>query len=206
METYLIPCGISQIELVTGDITKLPVDAIVNAANSQLAGGGGVDGAIHRAGGPSLMQELHTIKGKGRGCPPGSAVVTGAGQLPATYVFHAVGPVYRDGKHGEPDLLESCYTTCMELARDYGVHSISFPSISTGVYGYPVISAAEVAISAIRRWLLENEFRNSSRKTSQVRSVKLVQFSDSDHAAYRRVAAAMDKLWNASTIEDNAGA
>jgi O-acetyl-ADP-ribose deacetylase (regulator of RNase III) len=94
----------------------------------------------------------------------------------------------------------------MELARHYGVHSISFPSISTGVYGYPVISAAEVAISAVRKWLLEHEFRNSGGQTSHLRSVKLVQFSDSDHAAYRRVAMAVEKLWNASTIEDNAGA
>lgn len=207
IEPYLIACGSSRIELITGDITTIPVDAIVNAANSQLAGGGGVDGAIHRAGGPSLMQELRTIKGNnGRGCPPGSAVVTGAGLLPATYVFHAVGPVYRDGKHGEPDLLASCYTACMELARDYSLRSISFPSISTGVYGYPVISAAEVAISAVRKWLLEHEFRNSGGQTSHLRSVKLVQFSESDHAAYRRVAMAVEKLWNASTIEDNAGA
>jgi O-acetyl-ADP-ribose deacetylase (regulator of RNase III) len=206
MEPYIIPCGLAQIELITGDITSLPVDAVVNAANSQLIGGGGVDGAIHRAGGPSLMQELRAIKGQGRGCPPGTAVVTGAGQLPAKYVFHAVGPVYRDGKHGEPDILASCYTTCMELARDYGVCSISFPSISTGVYGYPKLSAAGIAISAVRSWLLEHAFDNCNKRAGGPLSVKLVQFSDSDHEIYLRIALAMEKMWNAPTIEDNAGA
>jgi O-acetyl-ADP-ribose deacetylase (regulator of RNase III) len=205
MEPYIIPCGLAQIELVTGDITSIPVDAIVNAANSQLIGGG-VDGAIHRAGGPSLMQELRAIKGQGRGCPPGTAVVTGAGQLPAKYVFHAVGPVYRDGKHGEPDILASCYTTCMELARDYGVTSISFPSISTGVYGYPKLSAAGIAISAVRSWLLEHSFENCHNGTRCPLSVKLVQFNDSDHEIYLRIAAAVEKMSNAPTIEDNAGA
>jgi O-acetyl-ADP-ribose deacetylase len=101
MEPFVISCGSSQIELLIGDITAIPVDVIVNAANSQLAGGGGVDGAIHRAGGPSLMQELRAIKSQTKYCATGSAVVTGAGRLPAQFVFHAVGPVYSDGKHGE---------------------------------------------------------------------------------------------------------
>jgi O-acetyl-ADP-ribose deacetylase len=206
MEPYIIPCGLAQIELVTGDITAIPVDAIVNAANSQLAGGGGVDGAIHRAGGPSLMHELRAIKSEGRGCPAGTAVVTGAGRLPAKYVFHAVGPVYRDGKHGEPDALTSCYTTCMELAYDYGVCSISFPGISTGVYGYPKLSAAGLAISAVRSWLLEHGFGSGPNKARPPLSVKLVQFSHSDHEVYLRVALAMEKMWNAPTMEDNAGA
>jgi O-acetyl-ADP-ribose deacetylase len=202
MEPFVISCGSSQIELLIGDITAIPVDVIVNAANSQLAGGGGVDGAIHRAGGPSLMQELRAIKSQTKYCPTGSAVVTGAGRLPAQFVFHAVGPVYSDGKHGEPDLLKSCYVNCLELARDYKARSISFPSISTGIYGYPVVSAAEIATAAVRGWLLEHQHG----REGLVRSVKLVQFSDSDHAVYRRVAAAIEKMPNASTIEGNAGA
>src|SRR5450432_2078678 len=118
-----------------GDITRIAVDAIVNAANSALAGGGGVDGAIHRAGGPGIMRELDEIRARIGHCPTGSAVATGAGRLPAKYVFHAVGPVYRDGLHGEADLLASCYRTCLELAEDRGVQVISFPAISAGVYG-----------------------------------------------------------------------
>src|SRR5206468_5752556 len=105
--------GGKRLRLLRGDITVTRVDAIVNAANEQLAGGGGVDGAIHRAGGPAIMRELDEIRASRGGCPTGSAVVTGAGALPAQYVFHAVGPVYRDGKHGEPELLRSCYETCM---------------------------------------------------------------------------------------------
>ncbi len=134
------------IELRLGDITKFPVDAIVNAANSGLRGGGGVDGAIHRAGGPSLMQELRAY----HGCPTGSAVVTGAGSLPAKYVFHAVGPIYKDGRTSEPEQLASAYRTCIQLGQERGVQSISFPSISTGVYGYPVEEAARIAIETVR--------------------------------------------------------
>jgi len=134
------------IELRLGDITKIPVDAIVNAANSGLAGGGGVDGAIHRAGGPSIMQELRQYSG----CPPGSAVVTGAGLLPAKYVFHAVGPIYDYGKSGEPELLASAYRTCIRLGEERNIESISFPSISTGAYRYPVRDAARIAIDAVR--------------------------------------------------------
>src|SRR5712671_3470659 len=124
------------LKLVVGDITRQAADAIVNAANSSLAGGGGVDGAIHRAGGPTIMRELDEIRARSGGCPTGSAVVTTAGSLPAQYVFHAVGPIYRDGKHGEPALLESCYRTCLDLAEERAVQTISFPAISTGVYGY----------------------------------------------------------------------
>src|SRR5216110_2500738 len=121
-----------------GDITLMADDAIVNAANSALAGGGGVDGAIHRAGGPEIMRELDAIRARIGHCPTGSAVATGAGRLPAKYVFHAVGPVYRDGRHGEPDLLAACYRKCLELAEERQVRAISFPAISTGVYGYPL--------------------------------------------------------------------
>src|SRR5438105_5292235 len=134
------------IELLLGDITKIPVDAIVNAANSGLRGGGGVDGAIHRAGGPSIMEELRAYSG----CPTGSAVATGAGLLPAKYVFHAVGPVYQGGKHGEPDLLAACYRKCLDMAEERGVRVISFPAISTGVYGYPLREAAAIAIREVK--------------------------------------------------------
>ncbi len=143
-----------KLRLVNGDITCIAVDAIVNAANSALRGGGGVDGAIHRAGGPAIMKKLDEIRRNSGSCPTGSAVVTTAGALPAQWVFHAVGPVYRGGGHGEPELLRSCYETCLRLAEEYGVHTISFPAISTGVYGYPMRKAAEIAIEATGEHLL----------------------------------------------------
>jgi O-acetyl-ADP-ribose deacetylase (regulator of RNase III) len=135
--------------LMLGDITQIPADVIANAANSALRGGGGVDGAIHRAGGSSIMTELEQIRAKQGGCPTGSAVATSAGALPAKHVFHAVGPIYRDGKSGEADQLASCYRTCMLLAGERDVRTITFPSISTGVYGYPVEEAAAVALGAV---------------------------------------------------------
>lgn len=141
------------LRLVTGDITKVAADAIVNAANSALAGGGGVDGAIHRAGGPSIMQELHAIRGQIGTCPAGSAVATGAGALPARWVFHAVGPIYRGGKHGEAEALASCYRTCLRMAQERDAASISFPSISTGAYGYPVAEAARIALDVVTGFL-----------------------------------------------------
>lgn len=163
------------IELVRGDITRIPVDAIVNAANSALAGGGGVDGAIHAAGGPVLMQELRRFDG----CPTGSAVVTSAGRLPAKYVFHAVGPVYRDGKHAEPELLASCYKTVVDLAKQHACESMSIPSISTGVYGYPITEAAAVALSTLTETL--------SVLTSTLHTIKLVQFSAANYNVYRNL-------------------
>lgn len=178
--SYAILLAAGTIELLVGDITKIPVDAIVNAANYALVGGGGVDGAIHRAGGPGLMQELDRIRKAEGGCPTGSAVVTGPGRLPAQYVFHTVGPVYRDGAHGEPKLLRSCYVTCLNLAAERNLTSISFPSISTGVYGYPIRDAAAIALETVRKWL--------DQPGGSVRTVRLVQFSESDHAAYRAVA------------------
>lgn len=174
---FIVHLGLCQLQLLKGDITEIAVDAIVNAANSQLAGGGGVDGAIHRAGGPEIMRELDAIRERIGHCEPGSAVVTSAGQLPAKYIFHAVGPRYRDGKHREPELLESCYTTCLKLAAEHEARSISFPSISTGIYGYPIADAAEIAVRAVTGWLQEH--------AGPIRTVKLVQFSESDHSIYR---------------------
>lgn len=167
----------SRIELVQGDITKIAVDAIVNAANSQLAGGGGVDGAIHRAGGAEIMRELDGIRASLGGCETGGAVVTGAGLLPAKYVIHAVGPRYRDGDHGEARLLESCYTTALRLGAERNVSTISFPSISTGIYGYPIQEAAAIALRTVARWLNDH--------SEPVRVVKLVQFSRKDYETYR---------------------
>jgi O-acetyl-ADP-ribose deacetylase (regulator of RNase III) len=142
-----------KIVLHEGDITKVPVDAIVNAANSALAGGGGVDGAIHRAGGPEIMRELDVIRKSQGGCPTGKAVATGAGRLPAKFVFHAVGPVFRDGRHGEPELLASCYRECLAMAEERAVVSMSFPAISTGVYGYPLGDAAAIAVREVKKYL-----------------------------------------------------
>ena len=141
------------IEVREDDITRVPADAIVNAANSGLAGGGGVDGAIHRAGGPEIMRELDHIREEIGRLPTGDAVVTTAGNLPAQYVFHTVGPVYRDGRHDEPRLLASCYSTCMRLADERGIATIAFPAISAGVYGYPLADAAGIGIREVVKHL-----------------------------------------------------
>ncbi|MCC6488733.1 MAG: O-acetyl-ADP-ribose deacetylase [Candidatus Hydrogenedentes bacterium] len=157
--------GESRIEVVQGDITQETVDAIVNAANSGLRGGGGVDGAIHRAGGPAIMDECRKLAG----CDTGDAKVTTGGNLAARLVIHAVGPVYRDGKHGEPDLLASCYRRSMELALQHGCASVAFPAISCGVYGYPIPDAASIAIRTVM------EFLKSHHGITRVR---FVLFSD----------------------------
>jgi O-acetyl-ADP-ribose deacetylase (regulator of RNase III) len=176
--------GRKVLRLTTGDITKVPCDAIVNAANSSLAGGGGVDGAIHRAGGPSIQAELDVIRKEKGGCPTGSAVATGAGNLPAKLVFHAVGPVYRDGKHGEPDLLASCYRTTLGMAEERRLARITFPSISTGVYGYPLAEAAPVAVGVVVDHL--------SKSDGTVDDVTFVLFDQRTYDAYEKALSAVE--------------
>jgi O-acetyl-ADP-ribose deacetylase (regulator of RNase III) len=144
-----VEIGSSSLELVQGDITREDVDAIVNAANESLLGGGGVDGAIHRAAGPGLFAECRTLNG----CETGSAKITRGYKLKARRVIHAVGPVYHDGKHGEPALLASAYRTCLELASQNQCASVAFPAISTGVYGYPMEDAARVTFRTIVEYL-----------------------------------------------------
>jgi len=171
------------LQLMVGDITRVAADAIVNAANSALAGGGGVDGAIHRAGGPSIMHELDAIRARDGGCPTGSAVATGAGLLAAQFVFHAVGPVYRDGLHSEPELLTSCYRMCLALAEKHAIRSITFPSISTGAYRYPIRDAAQIA--------LQETTRHLRTETSGVSQIVFVLFSEADYRAYATILNAM---------------
>ena len=142
----------STISLVEGDITKVETDAIVNAANSRLAGGGGVDGAIHRAGGPTIMEECRKIGG----CPTGKAVITTGGKLKAGYVIHTVGPIYSGGGRNEASLLESAYRESLKLASSKGLKSIAFPSISTGAYGYPLAEAANIALKTAIDYLKAN--------------------------------------------------
>lgn len=144
----------SKIKLIQGDITKLAVDAIVNAANTSLLGGGGVDGAIHRAGGAAILEDCMKIRAKQGGCPTGEAVITTAGDLPATYVIHTVGPIWSDKQYDKNvRLLKNCYENSLNLALENGVKRIAFPNISTGVYRFPKPKAAEIAISTVQEFL-----------------------------------------------------
>lgn len=168
------------LELVEGDVTLQEVDAVVNAANSHLAGGGGVDGAIHRRGGPSIMAE--TDREYPDGCPTGSAVISGAGNLPAKHVIHAVGPVWHGGQRQEAQLLAGAYRRCLELAVEHRCASLAFPSLSTGAYGYPIDQAARVALAAT------TEFLKQHGKPGLVRFVLF------GAGAYRVFAAALEEL------------
>jgi O-acetyl-ADP-ribose deacetylase (regulator of RNase III) len=168
--------GEGAIRLVQGDITREAADAIVNAANSTLLGGGGVDGAIHRAGGPQILEECKKIRAARGGCPTGEAVATTAGRLSARCVIHTVGPVWGGGKRGEDDLLASCYRHCLRIAEEIGCRSIAFPSISTGAYRFPVDRAARIALRTV--W---DEM--AQRNLSEVR---FVLFSPADLETYRK--------------------
>ena len=162
--------------LIQGDITKAEVEAIVNAANSQLVGGGGVDGAIRRAGGDEIEQACAEIRKREGGCPTGKAVITPGGNLPAKYVIHTVGPVWEGGNSGESELLASCYRESLRLAEENGIQSIAFPSISTGIYGYPTEKAAVVALTAVRDFMKAN---NATPK-----QIQFVLFDEATHNHY----------------------
>ncbi|WP_306600395.1 O-acetyl-ADP-ribose deacetylase [Geothrix sp. 21YS21S-2] len=164
----------STIRAQLGDITHLDVDAIVNAANSSLLGGGGVDGAIHRAAGPDLVHECRLLGG----CRPGEAKMTKGYRLPARHVIHTVGPVWRGGAWQEADVLSSCYLRCLELASEHSIHSIAFPSISTGIFGYPIESACRIAVSTTRAFLA---------RPSSIVEVVFCCFSPSDLEVYEGV-------------------
>jgi len=163
-----------KIEIVQGDITKLEVDAIVNAANTTLLGGGGVDGAIHRAAGPELLAECRTLGG----CQPGEAKITRGYRLPARFIIHTVGPAWRGGKHGEPETLANCYRNSLQVAVENGIKTIAFPAISCGAYGYPIEEAAQIAVNTTREFLAT---------TDQIEKVIFVLWDEDVYKTYRRI-------------------
>ena len=170
--------GRSKLVLVQGDITRQDTDAIVNAANADLAGGGGVDGAIHRAGGPEILAACKAIVARQGGCPTGQAVVTVGGRLPARHVVHAVGPVWHGGARGEDEALRSAYDNSLTAALSVGARSVSFPCISTGAYGFPAERAARIAFDAVIDFL---------RRQDRLDEVRFVVFSPADHDVYARL-------------------
>ena len=147
-----------RLRIVQGDITKLATTAIVNAANSSLLGGGGVDGAIHRAGGPQILEECQQIRARQGGCKVGEAVITSGGRLPASYVIHTVGPHWNGGHKHEPERLANCYRNSLQIAADKQLESVAFPGISTGIYGYPKEAAAVIAVREVQQWLAAHEW------------------------------------------------
>jgi O-acetyl-ADP-ribose deacetylase len=165
--------GEARLQLVEGDLTQQDVDAIVNAANSSLLGGGGVDGAIHRAGGPKILEECRQIGG----CPTGEARLTTGGNLKARHVIHTVGPVYRDGGYREAELLASCYRKSLKLASARGLTSVAFPSISTGAYGYPLAEAARVALQTVMAYLTQHQ---------EIKLVRFVLFGKTPYETYEK--------------------
>jgi O-acetyl-ADP-ribose deacetylase (regulator of RNase III) len=167
----------TKVSIVQGDITRQPTDAIVNAANSSLMGGGGVDGAIHRAGGPAILEECKEIVARQGRLPTGKAVITTGGNLKARYVIHTVGPVWQGGRNGEAELLRSAYYECLKLATERRLASISFPSISTGAYGYPVDEAARIAVSTVISFL--------KGQATTLRNVVFVLFDSRTYESYR---------------------
>lgn len=168
----------NRIVLLKDDITKVPVEAIVNAANTFLLGGGGVDGAIHRAGGPAILAECQQIRNRQGGCKVGDAVITTAGDLPAKYVIHTVGPHWHDGRHDEETLLKNAYLSCFKLVEEYGIQTVSFPNISTGIYRFPKQLAAEIAVGVINQCLREN---------SNIEQVILVCFDEENYDLYSKM-------------------
>ncbi|MBI1373488.1 MAG: O-acetyl-ADP-ribose deacetylase [Phycisphaera sp.] len=170
----------TRIELITGDITTLDVGAIVNAANERMLGGGGVDGAIHRAAGRELLAACEAVAEVRPGvrCPTGEARITPGFNLAAAHVIHTVGPVYRDGMHGEPDKLASCYRSSLSVAAEHGVDSVAFPCISTGIYGYPKEAAAAIALGEVRNWLAGHDLPSR---------VVFCCFGRDDYAIYARL-------------------
>ncbi len=173
-----IEIGTSRLELVEGDITRQDTEAIVNAANTTLLGGGGVDGAIHRAGGPQILEECQKIGG----CPTGEARITTGGRLRARWVIHTVGPVYRDGKHREPELLVNAHRNSLKLASEKGIKTVAFPSISTGAYGYPMAAAARIGLRTAIEYLQDHP------------EIQLVRFVLFGQAALRTYEEALESL------------
>lgn len=172
--------GAGAIEVVKGDLTREAVDAIVNAANKRLLGGGGVDGAIHRAGGPAILAACRKLNG----CETGDAKITVGGNLRAKYVIHTVGPVYRDGHHNEPELLASCHRRSLEVALDNGAKTVAFPAISCGVYGYPVPDAARIAVGTTAEFLRDHE---------GIELVRFVLFSQNVYDSFEKALAALER-------------
>lgn len=166
----------TMIELIKGDITKVKADAIVNAANSSLLGGGGVDGAIHRAGGPAILEDCRKLRARQGGCKTGEAVITTAGNLPAQYVIHTVGPVWQNGRQGEQELLRASYYNSLKLAVENSANSISFPNISTGIYGFPKKQAALIAIQTVKGFLSQQP---------SLQKVNFVCFDEENYSIYQ---------------------
>ncbi len=165
-----------EIKLIQGDITTMEVDAIVNAANTSLLGGGGVDGAIHKAGGPEILEECIQIRNRQGGCACGEAVITSAGEMPAKFVIHTVGPVWNGGDSNENQLLENAYTNSLKLAVEHNLLSIAFPNISTGVYGFPKNEAAEIAVAAMQNFQAKN-----------LELIYFVCFDDENYSIYKEL-------------------